>query len=130
MGRRRVLIARLIGAVSLGLSQFSPDAICGITPIELMLEINGSDKSRPVDSRTPGKAVGQVNGGLDGGMESLIPIDSPLVFSGLNGDTLREFASLFQQAPIMERCKNCRGAMRGCLLIFVIILCAERCIVN
>src|ERR1019366_3956514 len=48
---------KLIGAVSLGLSQFSPDAICGITPIELMLEINGSDKSRPAAARTPGKAV-------------------------------------------------------------------------
>ena len=48
---------KLIGAVSLGLSQFSPDAICGITPIELMLEINGSDQSRPAAARTPGKAV-------------------------------------------------------------------------
>jgi hypothetical protein len=94
---------KLIGAVSLGLSQFSPDAICGITPIELMLEINGSDKSRPVDARTPGKAVAlnpQPDGGFEGGMESLIPIDSPLVFSGLNGDTLREFGSLFQQAGV------------------------------
>src|SRR5215510_10629084 len=43
---------RLIGAVSLGLSQFSPDAICGITPIQLMLEINGNDKSRPAAART------------------------------------------------------------------------------
>jgi len=28
---------KLIGAVALRLSQFSPDAVCGITPIELML---------------------------------------------------------------------------------------------
>ena len=48
---------KLIGAVSLRLSVFSPDAICGITPIELMLEINDFDKSRPADARTPGKAV-------------------------------------------------------------------------
>ena len=98
---------KLIGAVSLGLSQFSPDAICGITPIELMLEINGSDKSRPAAARTPGKAV-SLNaqaGGFDGGalggslgyLESLVPIDSPLVFSGINGDTLRDFSSVFQQ---------------------------------
>ena len=33
---------KLIGAVALRLSVFSPDAICGITPIELMLEINES----------------------------------------------------------------------------------------
>ena len=90
---------KLIGAVSLGLSQFSPDAICGITPIELMLEINGSDKSRPVDVRAPGKAVAQNSPG-DGALESLIPIESPLVFSGLNGDTLHEFSSIFQQLGV------------------------------
>jgi hypothetical protein len=88
---------KLIGAVSLGLSQFSPDAICGITPIELMLEINGNDKSRPAAARTPGKAVAM--NPEDGGsvVESLVPIDSPLVFSGINGDTLRDFSSIFQQ---------------------------------
>ncbi len=90
---------KLIGAVSLGLSQFSPDAICGITPIELMLEINGSDKSRPIDVRAPGKAVAQNSPG-DGALESLIPIESPLVFSGLNGDTLHEFSSIFQQMGV------------------------------
>ena len=34
---------KLIGAVALRLSTFSPDAICGITPIEYMLEINDYD---------------------------------------------------------------------------------------
>ena len=88
---------KLIGAVSLGLSQFSPDAICGITPIELMLEINGNDKSHPAAARTPGKAV-SVNPDDSGSVvESLVPIDSPLVFSGINGDTLRDFSSIFQQ---------------------------------
>src|SRR3984893_12294632 len=48
---------KLIGAVALRLSVFSPDAICGITPIELMLEINDLDKSRPSDARTPDKAA-------------------------------------------------------------------------
>ena len=50
---------KLVGAVALRLSVFSPDAICGITPIELMLEINDFDKSRPEDARTPGKTVAQ-----------------------------------------------------------------------
>src|SRR5579864_4683109 len=48
---------KLVGAVALRLSVFSPDAICGITPAELMLEINDLDKSRPADARTPDKAV-------------------------------------------------------------------------
>ena len=37
---------KLIGAVALRLSVFSPDAICGITPIGLMLEINDFDGYR------------------------------------------------------------------------------------
>src|SRR5271154_7443728 len=47
---------KLVGAVALRMSVFSPDAICGITPIELMLEIPELDKSRPADARTPDKA--------------------------------------------------------------------------
>src|SRR5579871_1290896 len=46
---------KLIGAVALRLSTFSPDAICGITPIDLMLEINDIDQSHPGDARTPDK---------------------------------------------------------------------------
>src|ERR1035438_6716737 len=90
---------KLIGAVSLGLSQFSPDAICGITPIELMLEINGSDQSHPAAARAPGKAVA-LNGETEGVLESLVPIDSPLVSSGMNGDALRDFSSVFQQMGV------------------------------
>src|SRR5580700_11227385 len=44
---------KLIGAVALRMTTFSPDAICGITPIELMLEINQFDKTRPRDAHTP-----------------------------------------------------------------------------
>ncbi len=47
---------KMIGAVALRLSVFSPDAICGITPIELMLEINDYDESRPADAKTPDRA--------------------------------------------------------------------------
>jgi hypothetical protein len=35
---------KLVGAIALRLSTFSPDAICGITPIEEMLEINDFDR--------------------------------------------------------------------------------------
>src|SRR5579883_1799291 len=48
---------KLIGAVALRLSVFSPDAICGITPIENMLEIRDFDQSRPADARTPDKVA-------------------------------------------------------------------------
>src|SRR5215470_14748164 len=44
---------KLVGAVALRISVFSPDAICGITPIESMLEINEFDNTRPADAKTP-----------------------------------------------------------------------------
>src|SRR5690242_3739771 len=109
---------KLVGAVALRLSVFSPDSICGITPIELMLEINDFDKSRPEDARTPDKLVarnaevavpGELLGNLvsAGGSGSLpqqmpmmVPIESPLVFSGFTDDTLKQFGPIFQQLGI------------------------------
>src|SRR5215831_18598266 len=77
---------KLVGAVSLGLSQFSPDSICGITPIELMLEINEKDQSRPADARTPGSAERAATS-----FDSLVPLDPPVVLSGIAGDTMAMF---------------------------------------
>src|SRR5271154_696408 len=59
---------KLVGAVALRFSVFSPDAICGITPIELMLEVNGFDNSRPEDARTPEKSVAQDSVQVPSGM--------------------------------------------------------------
>src|SRR5947209_16232295 len=98
---------KLIGAVALRLSVFSPDAICGITPIELMLEINDLDQSRPVDARTPdkvarGRAVsvpGELLGQLVAAGASpnlpeqqpmMVPIEAPLVFSGFNSEIIHD----------------------------------------
>src|SRR5437588_3724535 len=84
---------KLIGALSLGLSQFSPDAICGITPIELMLEIDANDPSRPADAKTPEKAAnrpaGNDNDAAAAAGPALVPIDSPIAFSGSSADTFR-----------------------------------------
>jgi hypothetical protein len=101
---------KLIGAVALRLSVFSPDAICGITPIELMLEINDFDHSRPEDARTPDKVQARgpempVPGELLGqavaaGSSMMVPIEAPLMFSGFTGSTLREFGPMFQQLGI------------------------------
>jgi hypothetical protein len=96
---------KLIGAVALRLSQFSPDAVCGITPIELMLEINEYDKSRPSDARTPENMAGSREaavsmGGLFGNGPAMVPIDTPLTFSGFDGSTLRNFGPVFNQLGI------------------------------
>ncbi len=110
---------KLVGAVALRLSVFSPDAICGITPIELMLEIKDFDKSRPADARTPDKLaehhrstvevptgmLGQVvsAGGsvsLPDQAQIMVPIEAPLVFSGFSDTTFHEFGPMFQQLGI------------------------------
>ena len=102
---------KLVGAVALRLSVFSPDAICGITPIELMLEINDFDHSRPEDARTPDKLQARgpempVPGELlgqpvaAGASPMMVPIEAPLVFSGFTESTLREFGPMFQQLGI------------------------------
>src|SRR5947207_11709669 len=90
---------KLIGAIALRLSIFSPDAICGITPIELMLEINDFDQSRPMDAKTPDKVATRREASVPsdllaqavaaGALPNLpkqtplmTPIETPLVFSG------------------------------------------------
>ena len=102
---------KLIGAIALRISVFSPDAICGITPIELMLEINDFDASVPGNARTP---IAMKRAGAGGAIElpampglpvtaeplSLIPIDSPLVLSGFTEATMREFGPMFKQMGI------------------------------
>src|SRR5215475_10278620 len=96
---------KLVGAVALRLSTFSPDAICGITPIEYMLEINDFDTSKPDDARTPDKLpihraaatpdslLGQlVAAGTSGGAPpqapSMVPIETPLSLSGFTDSTV------------------------------------------
>jgi hypothetical protein len=106
---------KLIGAVALRLSVFSPDAICGITPIELMLEINDFDKTVPTDAKSPNKTVARTNLEMPNDLvrqvmaasqaplpQSMLmePIGTPLVFSGFSDLTLQEFGPLLRQQGI------------------------------
>jgi hypothetical protein len=120
---------KLAGAIALRLSVFSPDAICGITPIELMLEINDLDQSRPADARSPGKATagGQTAMALPGEMLAqvvaagasgqfpqqpmMVPIEAPLAFSGFQPDTLEQFGPMFRQLGITTVQGGASGAM-------------------
>jgi len=104
---------KLVGAVALRFSMFSPDAICGITPIELMLEVKDFDDSRPSDARTPDKAGSRESIPVSAGMLSqvvsagatgtfnapatMVPIETPLTFAGFHENVLREFSPFFQQ---------------------------------
>ena len=110
---------KLMGAVALRMSTFSPDAVCGITPIESMLEIEDFDKSRPADARTPDvipqkKTVAAVDmpnelmarlvaaGVPEGSLRQALvtPIETPLMFSGFSEKTLNSFAPFLGQMGV------------------------------
>jgi hypothetical protein len=118
---------KLAGAIALRLSMFSPDAICGITPIELMLEINDFDATRPAGARTPDKLPDRAGlrvpaellaQTVSAGAQSappldttMVPIETPLLFAGFHEDVLREFGPLFQQLGL----KAVQGGASGAL---------------
>jgi hypothetical protein len=93
---------KLIGAVALRMTSFSTDAICGITPIELMLEINRFDKTRPVAARIPERGDQHAQAASLQGLQgiSLTPIATPLMFSGFNDNVLRDYAPLFNELGV------------------------------
>ena len=115
---------KLLGAVAFRISVFSPDAICGITPIELMLEINEFDTSRPENSKTPGATRAQ-SGGIavpsdlmalassGGSVPLLVPIEAPVVLSGFTESALREFGPMFQQMGVNAVQGGASAAMRS-----------------
>lgn len=92
---------KLLGAISLRYSQFSPDAIAGITPIENMLEIDEFDNSRPVSSETADGDLAQAIWGLRAaalpGIDGQAsPIATPLSFSGVHAGVLDVFGGYFR----------------------------------
>ncbi|MEN6532693.1 MAG: hypothetical protein ABFD89_03470 [Bryobacteraceae bacterium] len=120
---------KLIGAIALRLSVFSPDAICGITPIELMLEIKDFDSSIPSSPRAPGKpgpraaasvpeevlaqvaSVGSGSAFRQGAI--MTPIETPLAFSGFHEDVLRQFGSLFDEMGVVAVQGGASGRVSG-----------------
>ena len=90
---------KLVGAVALRMSVFSPDAVCGITPIELMLEIPEYDQSRPMDAKTPERPVANKSA-AQVGMSNMVPIDTPLVLSGFSNEAINAFSPVFSQMGI------------------------------
>jgi hypothetical protein len=111
---------KLIGAVSLRMSVFSPDAICGITPIEQMIEINDFDATKPVAAKAPNQRAEwrqvPVPGEFTSAAGMLQWIDTPLVMSGFSETTLREFGPLFQQMGVQVAQGGAGSLLRGAAL--------------
>jgi hypothetical protein len=107
---------KLIGAVALRLSVFSPDAICGITPIELMLEINDLDKTKPRDAKGPGQTqqVASLSPAPDFlHNAAMVPIDTPVSFSGFSQETMSAFAPTLEKMGIAAVAGGAGSSLRG-----------------
>src|SRR5438874_3422616 len=94
---------KLVGAISYRIGQFSKEPICGITPIEEMLEIDALDRTQPepISARTQApKTLGKTSVGdvpPDNDLRNFVslmqPIDAPFVFSGFTEESIRRFSS-------------------------------------
>jgi hypothetical protein len=102
---------KLAGAISLKMGIFAKDAIAGVTPIQNMLDIPQAMPAQEATSVAPDgnngpRGVSQA--AIDtqsfdspakvplGGDQFLIPIETPLVFSGLSLQTLSRFSPELQ----------------------------------
>jgi hypothetical protein len=124
---------KLIGAIALRLSVFSPDAICGITPIKLMLDINHFDDTRPAERRTPDRIKTAANASalnlpddllsrvisagasapLTDKIPMMTPIATPVTFSGFSDSAMQEFAPVFQQLGMMAVQGGAAGSLNS-----------------
>jgi len=110
---------KLAGALAFRIGEFSKEPIAGVTPIEVMLEINALDHS-PANSPAPMRAsspdttspsqVGTTPTASPGESAALPPqsysnylrpIETPLVFNGFSDETLQRYGAQFAAAGIV-----------------------------
>ena len=112
---------KLAGALAFRIGEFSKEPIAGVTPIEVMLEINALDHTparnpAPVPMRaglpdtTSPSQVGTTETSSPGESAALPPqsysnylkpIETPLVFNGFSDETLQRYGSQFAAAGIV-----------------------------
>lgn len=121
---------KLLGAISLRMSVFSPDAICGITPIRLMLDVKSFDTGRPADAISPDKlqrvdsslpvpsvllarvmAAGASGNAAETPM--MMPIATPIAMSGFTNNAIQEFSPIFNQLGLTVSQGGAGGALNS-----------------
>lgn len=95
---------KLAGALSLKLGSFTKEAIGGVTPISEMLDV---EKSSDADAAAAQKRAPEtasvratippnfMHGAAAGAGQTLVPIDTPLIFTGILPQTLAQFSNVF-----------------------------------
>jgi hypothetical protein len=98
---------KLAGAVSLKIGSFTKDAIAGVTPIENMLDIENAVSEPARATNRDSRATADVTTGayypsefpekIDlGSGKFLVPIETPLIFSGISPEALQRFSPELQ----------------------------------
>ena len=93
----------LAGALSLKLGSFTREAIGGVTPISEMLDVEKSSNADAASKSTSDSAASVratippnlMHGVAAGAGQTLVPIDTPLIFSGILPQTLAQFSNVF-----------------------------------
>ena len=120
---------KLVGAIALRLSVFSPDSICGITPIQLMLDVKTFDTTRPAGALTPDRGAPTSNdvrvpsemlarivsasSAAAAESPSMVPIATPISMSGFTTEAVKEFAPIFNQLGLTVSQGGAGGALGG-----------------
>ncbi len=87
---------KLLGALSYRIGQFSKEPICGITPIAQMFEVrDASSAGEPLRSERSGTNV-DTPARESTGQTGMLPIDTPLVFSGFSAAAMERYGSGFR----------------------------------
>jgi hypothetical protein len=94
---------KLAGALSLKLGSFTKEAIGGVTPISEMLDVEKSSDADAAAKQAPDGAAAAhtaippdfMHGTAAGAGQTLVPIETPLIFTGLYPQTLAQFSNVF-----------------------------------
>ena len=82
---------RLVGALSYRIGQFTKEPICGITPIESMLQVRDGG-----NAAAPGMRRAEVKDSGVEGQPDMRPMETPLVFGGFSQETVDRFGDRFR----------------------------------
>jgi hypothetical protein len=94
---------KLAGALSLKLGTFTREPIGGVTPISEMLDVEKSSDAASNDRSVPAPAAKTAQASIPqslmreagAGGQTLVPIETPLIFSGITPRTLAQFSDVF-----------------------------------